>query len=568
MNWLIVLLTVPLALLAWTLNGLIENFKSARRIGFPIVISPVSTLNPFWILTYRAAPAVLRLRCLPFGLGTWARCMYMGWQFDDKHALHDEFGPVFTIVTPAGNEVIVADPQTAHHVLAKRKAFIKPAVMYDQLNVFGRNVNTVEGDDWQRQRRLTAPNFNEKTSAAVWAETLRQAESMSYVWIEQGAKGTKDVVPDTATLALHVLTKVGFGESYPFHGGVRNLPTDHKLTYADALSICLRNIITFSILSKSALSKRWMPRGLQRVGLAAKEFQLYMEELLAREKARQGKDQNLMSALVNAAEDPQDENVEMNRGQMLRLSDDEIYGNIFAFNLAGHETTANTVAAAIVLLTAYPRYQKWLHEEITSVIADTNENIRDAHIYETHFPRLQRCLAVMYETLRLYGSIVFIPKTTGVEAQEMTTSAGVKHILPSNTAVNINVQALHTDAKTWGPDSLIWRPDRWLKVSSPANQTHTTNETFIEPPPGAFVPWADGPRVCLGRKFSQVEFVAVMASLFGRHRVEPITSSGQGEEEGRKACLKMVNDSAITAITLQMRKPGSVALRWEKIQGV
>ena len=67
----------------------------------------------------------------------------MGWPFDDKDALHQELGPIFTIVTPAGLEVTIADPQVTHAVFAKRKEFIKPAVMYDQLNVFGRNLNTV-----------------------------------------------------------------------------------------------------------------------------------------------------------------------------------------------------------------------------------------------------------------------------------------------------------------------------------------------------------------------------------------------------------------------------------------
>ena len=54
----------------------------------------------------------------------------MGWSFDDKHALHDELGDVFTVVTPGGNEVVIANPETAHVVLARRKEYIKPAVMY------------------------------------------------------------------------------------------------------------------------------------------------------------------------------------------------------------------------------------------------------------------------------------------------------------------------------------------------------------------------------------------------------------------------------------------------------
>lgn len=57
----------------------------------------------------------------------------MGWSFQDKHKLHDKLGPLFTLVTPAGNEVTVADPQAAHAVLARRKDYIKPAIMYGML---------------------------------------------------------------------------------------------------------------------------------------------------------------------------------------------------------------------------------------------------------------------------------------------------------------------------------------------------------------------------------------------------------------------------------------------------
>lgn len=371
-----------LAPFLWTLLAIIQNFNLARRIGFPIVISPVSTLNPFWIILYKIVPAVLWLKHLPFGLGTWARCTYIGWQFDDKYALHRRLGPIFTLVTPGGNEVVVADPSAAHTILAHRKDFIKPAVMYDQLNVFGPNVNTVEGDDWQRQRKLTAPNFNEKISQKVWDETTRQVGEMAKEWISTGENGTKEVAGDTATVALHVLTAVGFGLTYPFHGGLSKLHDDHghKMSYREALQTCLGNIITFSIFSKKTLQSTWMPNSLRKVGQAAKEFQTYMNDMLTTEKSRQGGETNLMSALVHA----QDADSETKN----KLAEDEIYGNIFAFNLAGHETTANTVAAAIVLLTAFPKYQQWLAEEIDEVNPCLNG-------YDTSFPRLKRCLAVM-----------------------------------------------------------------------------------------------------------------------------------------------------------------------------
>ena len=54
----------------------------------------------------------------------------MGWQFDDKRAIHDELGPAFVLCTPGINEVIVADPTAVHTILTRRKDFVKPGIMY------------------------------------------------------------------------------------------------------------------------------------------------------------------------------------------------------------------------------------------------------------------------------------------------------------------------------------------------------------------------------------------------------------------------------------------------------
>lgn len=133
MNWLFMLASVFFGSLSWTTISLLSNYNAARKIGLPVIISPVSPLNPFWILTYRTFPFVLTLKYLPLGLGRWARCTFLGWAFQDKYALHDELGPVFVTVTPGGNEMWVADAQATHNILSRRKDFIKPAAMYGRL---------------------------------------------------------------------------------------------------------------------------------------------------------------------------------------------------------------------------------------------------------------------------------------------------------------------------------------------------------------------------------------------------------------------------------------------------
>jgi cytochrome P450 len=213
---------------------------------------------------------------------------------------------------------------------------------------------------------------------------------MARSWTSQGAAGTKDTVADTATLALHVLTSVGFGLTYPFHGGVRNLSPGHRMTYRDALSLCLRNIIIFTIFGKKILSSSFLPQKLRTLGVATEEFQKYMEEMLAHERQsaanREKGTGNLIGALVRASEEAQRSGDKVDLAY-LGFSDEEIFGNIFAFNLAGHETTANTIATAIVLMAAKPEYQKWISEEIDGCLLEW--------AYEATFYKLQRCLAVM-----------------------------------------------------------------------------------------------------------------------------------------------------------------------------
>jgi cytochrome P450 len=122
---------------------------------------------------------------------------------------------------------------------------------------------------------------------------------------------------------------------------------------------------------------------------------------------------------------------------------------------------------------------------------------------------------------------------------------------------------MHTHPKYWGSDSLNWRPQRWilLSESSALAQRPLEHEYLRTPPRGAYVPWSDGARVCPGKKFGQVEFVASMVSLFREHRVEVVPESGESVEMARERVLGVVLDSRVTLL-LQMRRPESVALRW------
>ena len=80
------------------------------------------------------------------------------------------------------------------------------------------------------------------------------------------------------------------------------------------------------------------------------------------------------------------------------LSKSEVIGNAFVqvhpfsqqslanslqiFVLAGHETTAHTIAHAIYFLAIYPEYQVKLQKEIDSILGDSDHGQTS---YDTHF---------------------------------------------------------------------------------------------------------------------------------------------------------------------------------------
>ena len=171
------------------------------------------------------------------------------------------------------------------------------------------------------------------------------------------------------------------------------------------------------------------------------------------------------------------------------------------------------------------------------------------------------------ESLRLYSPVVAIPKYTNDRSQTININ-GQAHFVPPNTLVMLNIFAMHTNPRYWGEDSLTWRPSRWIVEPSdkarPNAQQRFEQEMLFEPEKGTYFPWSGGARVCVGKKFSQVEFVAVMAALFFKHRVYPVVGERESKEQARQRVVQIVEDSLLR-MTLQVRNPSLAALAWKEV---
>lgn len=382
----LVLLTIAFAPLIYRFSNLVRNYFIARKLELPIIISPVTWQEPWYVLV---GGSLQRFKNLPFC--GWIGYSSLGWMLHDRYKTHQQLGPAFVVVSPGKNEVYVADPEACKELLSSWRVWTKPPELYRLFDIFGKNVNSVNGDDWQRHRKLASYGFKESISRAVWEESLRQGNDLCKDWTSKNEVLLGKVVKDSGTVAMNVLSAAGFGKRYDFGDatGLQTPDQGHQLSYGEALRTILENIMA-TILFDGLTAPDWLlPAKLKELKLATTEFRRYMHEKINEERANlaAGADEkaNLCAVLVRANEKEKEIKDLSVRGI---LTDSELLGNLFIFGLAGHETTALTFSYSLPLLAANPDIQKWVAEEVDAVFGEDQE-------YSHAFPRLVRCMAVM-----------------------------------------------------------------------------------------------------------------------------------------------------------------------------
>ncbi|KAI4287669.1 MAG: hypothetical protein L6R35_003075 [Caloplaca aegaea] len=564
--FLLVPLVASLGTALFILYRLLVNYDAARKTGLPIIVLPVDCGNPLWLIVDRKIAQWIRR--IPIGSGTFTRFNWRGWEIWDRYKAHQQLGDGILFVTPGKNYLQLCDAEAVSEIFQRRADFLRPPEATEMLNIFGPNVGTTDGTQWQRHRKITASSFNEQVNQRVWMESIIQSTGLIHYWSSKSS--ITSVAQDTRTVSLHVMSGAIFGKSYPFRGADEDVPTtaENSSGYGEALKTILDRCIPLVVLGRKNLSKPWLPKSFRELYHATLVFQDHMTKAYEGEKRammRNDKlENNLMTSLVRASLADADQKGKITGFRQEGLTEEEVYGNVFVFNFAGHDATANSLAIGICLLATRPDLQDWIAEEINTTL--TGVESTDSS-YEAAFPHLPRCLAVVYETVRLYTAVA-IAKSTGSSPQSLKIGTNTV-LIPKNTVIIPNYSALHTHPRYWGDDSLEFEPTRWITHTpttkgSPASSRPA--EHFKEPTTrnSPFVGWSGGARSCPGRKFAQVEFVGVLVGLFRDFKVLPVPFKGEDEGMARARLLHQIRTDTGMRLLLQMLHPERAVLEWKK----
>lgn len=108
---------------------------------------------------------------------------------------------------------------------------------------------------------------------------------------------------------------------------------------------------------------------------------------------------------------------------------------------------------------------------------------------------------VIEESLRLYPPVPAIKRKTDKQVKLGKLS------LPPQIELYISPLALHHDAKIWGEDVHLFKPDRF------AERVVNNNNN-----PASFLPFGFGPRTCVGLNFAMVEAKIALSMILQRYR--------------------------------------------------
>ncbi|KAK8206018.1 cytochrome P450 monooxygenase-like protein [Phyllosticta capitalensis] len=597
------------------------NLQAAKKSGFPFICLPWDKFNIFWMVTGNfwvplldKLPAAITEPWLPF--------LRLEWTYERKYEPFALMGSeAIMFVAPGGNHLYVASPPAIADIAARRIDFQKPLERYRDVNLYGDNVVVSEGEMWRRHRKVAAPTFSEKNNRVVFEESVRQAHALLYHWTRGKTESDPlhHVDDDMMSISLHIISKAGFGVRvlWPHEESAAQeedglgrfastkAPPGHALSYKDAMKKLMKNIIWVPILPK------WLRQiapfeGPKTATLAYEEWGLFMKELydMKRIHMREGKvieGMDLLGAIMKGAGVNED-SLNSSEPPKQLLSDSEILGNAFVFILAGHETTANAIHFSLVLLALNPPTQRRLQAELTRILGDRPSEEWD---YDRDLPRIMGGMpaAVLSETMRLIPAVTGIPKSTMKDSPQTLNVNGRIHMVPAECIISLDVPATHHNPRYWparpdisalppGEDLDQFKPERWLtndasrpsasstREGSPDSQSsggETASPNLFRPAPGTFLPFSEGHRSCLGKRFAMIEGASVLTALFHEYSVELAVDDFITDEElekmppgspERREVWQKAADNAMhvlkhgmgSIITLQMRR-GHVPLR-------
>jgi cytochrome P450 len=359
-----------------------------------------------------------------------------------------------------------------HHDSFERKS---PQMRHGLSPLLGDGLFISDGETWRRRRRIVAPIVH-VSHLPLFAPLMVQAASETAErWASACRKEPINALTEMATLTAEIICRTVFG---------RELGSERAVEIVAAFSEYQRLIGQLDLAYFLGLPD-WLPRfHSPAIGRSARRIHKVLDQVIRDCRERLSGGDASMIRLLLEARDPE-------TGEP--LDDAALRNEAAVIFMAGHETTANSLAWTWYLLSQAPEVEHRLHAELAQVLDGRLPNLDDV-------PRLTYTRAVFEETVRLYPPVPLLAR----QALRDETIRG--RPVSAGSLVMAVPWLLHRHRKFWGkPDHYI--PERFLPENAEYRVRH------------AYIPFSVGPRICAGAAFGLTEAILCIATLAQRARL-------------------------------------------------
>lgn len=373
---------------------------------------------------------------------------------------HRAYGDLYCVSDPreADASWIVHRPDLVQRILVRRADHYTKGRGLDRVKILlGNGIMVSEGDFWARQRRLIQPAFRPRVLADFNGMIHEENRKLADQWQEAAQAGQPvEVAAAISELTLVVVLKAIFGVDYAQLVAGGDNP--------------------FALLTEEpARDLRFAARFHRLKGV--------VEKIIDHRLHAEHHEFDFLGHMLAAR---------TRRGES--MAHRALVDEVMTLIVAGHETTASALAFAWYLIATHDETRQRMQVEADAL--DESALARSGGDPRQEGPTLAFTDRVVAETLRLYPPGWLLSRRAMVdhELDGMSIAAG--------TQVFISPWLLHRHPDYWQQPERF-NPDRFASRHEPAHRM-------------AYLPFAAGPRHCIGEHLAATEMRVHLATLLRR----------------------------------------------------
>jgi cytochrome P450 len=415
--------------------------------------------------------------------------------FEYHEKLTKKHGLIYLFSLGPYARLVIQEPELIADILGRTQAqnYFKPADFAFRLKpVIGiHNLLVSNGSEHERAKKMLNPAFH-----------FVNLQSMISIMTDQTIKAIDTLLQSTSkinlstefnALTLSIIASSAFGGSFETISNAREIIARAFTEVLKAIAYRTARMIVFiPIISQLPF---W---GKDIIDRDTQELSDFVDQIIT--DRRQGRSQSLcagadlLDLLLSAVD---------NQGQP--FTDQEIKDQALTFVFAGHETTSNLMSWVMYELMTNPSVYQACQHEVNRILPNrtipTSQHLNDLPIIE----------AVLQETLRLYPPAPFFTRQC-INKQIIGTGTDHPLHIPVGTTILINTYAIHRREEYW-PRPNEFDYTRWLRDPVTGLKPKLAH-------PFCYLPFAAGPRNCIGQNFALLEAKVMLALLIQRCHFE------------------------------------------------